>query len=77
METSSFNRKEPEVELPKDPRSIEECLCILQNTEVRKEKCKAFIASAEFACSLSHAFITDISKPEVKLECFCILQISY
>ncbi|XP_053155147.1 3-hydroxy-3-methylglutaryl-Coenzyme A reductase isoform X2 [Hemicordylus capensis] len=31
-EISSFNsRKEPETELPKEPRSVEECLCILQN----------------------------------------------
>ncbi|XP_006034688.2 3-hydroxy-3-methylglutaryl-Coenzyme A reductase isoform X1 [Alligator sinensis] len=43
VETSSFNRKEPEVELPKDPRSIEECLCILQNTE----KGAKFLTDAE------------------------------
>uniref|UniRef100_A0A8C0IQC4 3-hydroxy-3-methylglutaryl-coenzyme A reductase n=1 Tax=Chelonoidis abingdonii TaxID=106734 RepID=A0A8C0IQC4_CHEAB len=34
METSSLlNRKEPEIELPKEPRSTEECLCILGNAE--------------------------------------------
>lgn len=37
VENSSIpNRKEEEIELPKEPRSIEECVCILGNAEVWK-----------------------------------------
>lgn len=36
METSFPNGKEEEVELPKEPRSIEECVRILGNAEVWK-----------------------------------------
>ncbi|XP_038259536.2 3-hydroxy-3-methylglutaryl-Coenzyme A reductase isoform X1 [Dermochelys coriacea] len=44
METSSLlNRKEPEIELPKEPRSTEECLCILGNAE----KGAKFLTDAE------------------------------
>lgn len=43
-ETSSLlNRKEPETELPKEPRSTEECLCILGNAE----KGAKFLTDAE------------------------------
>lgn len=35
METTSvINRKEEEIELPKEPRSIEECVRILGNAKV-------------------------------------------
>ncbi|XP_066472336.1 3-hydroxy-3-methylglutaryl-Coenzyme A reductase isoform X1 [Tiliqua scincoides] len=34
-ETSSIsNRKESEIELPKEPRSVEECLCVLRNDKM-------------------------------------------
>lgn len=36
MENSFPSRKEEEIELPKEPRSIEECVCILGNAEVWK-----------------------------------------
>lgn len=38
-ETSSvLNKKEEEIELPKEPRSIEECVRILGSTEVWKNR---------------------------------------
>ncbi|XP_067424704.1 3-hydroxy-3-methylglutaryl-Coenzyme A reductase isoform X2 [Emydura macquarii macquarii] len=44
METSSLlNREEPEIELPNEPRSTEECLCILGNAE----KGAKFLTDAE------------------------------
>ncbi|XP_075582743.1 3-hydroxy-3-methylglutaryl-Coenzyme A reductase isoform X1 [Pelecanus crispus] len=44
VETSSFlNEKEEEIELPKEPRSIEECVCILGNAE----KGAKFLTDAE------------------------------
>ncbi|XP_074993882.1 3-hydroxy-3-methylglutaryl-Coenzyme A reductase isoform X3 [Calonectris borealis] len=44
VETSSFlNGKEEEIELPKEPRSIEECVCILGNAE----KGAKFLTDAE------------------------------
>uniref|UniRef100_A0A8B9N7M7 3-hydroxy-3-methylglutaryl-coenzyme A reductase n=1 Tax=Accipiter nisus TaxID=211598 RepID=A0A8B9N7M7_9AVES len=44
VETSSFlNRKEEEFELPKEPRSIAECICILGDTE----KGAKFLTDAE------------------------------
>ncbi|PKU44517.1 3-hydroxy-3-methylglutaryl-coenzyme a reductase [Limosa lapponica baueri] len=43
VETSFLNRKEEEVELPKEPRSIAECVCILGNAE----KGAKFLTDAE------------------------------
>lgn len=36
--TSALSKKEEEIELPKEPRSIEECVQILGSTEVWKNK---------------------------------------
>lgn len=45
METSSFpNGKEEEIELSKEPRSVEECVRILENAEVRKNNLLLFFS---------------------------------
>lgn len=50
METSSFpNGKEEEIELSKEPRSVEECVRILENAEVWKNNLFFFLE-----CLLQH-----------------------
>ncbi|XP_010287269.1 PREDICTED: 3-hydroxy-3-methylglutaryl-Coenzyme A reductase isoform X2 [Phaethon lepturus] len=57
--SSSLNGKEEEIELPKEPRSIEECVCILENAE----KGAKFLTDAEVISLVNAKYI-----PAYKLE---------